>query len=114
MANKYQVRDNGLFGQLLTEASQICADLLVLYSSACGKPIAITDDLLVLFKTFVKGDTSLTAVRDNVRELVFYRNCINENRFDALPEKPHKMTIHTVRHIYFYLRSRADQDNLFD
>lgn len=99
---------------LVTEASIICRQLLALYASAYDKVLPDSDDLLVLFKAFVKGDTSLTAVRDNVRELVYYRNCIIENRYDALPKNPEKMTLHTIRHIYFYLRSRADQEELLD
>ncbi len=99
---------------LVADASAICRDLLVMYAVAYKKSMPDSDDLLVLFKAFVKGDTSLTAVRDNVRELVYYRNCINEDRHDALPKKPEKMTLHTVRHVYFYLRSRADQEGLLD
>ncbi len=100
--------------ELVTAASQICSRLLTAYASAYNKKMPETDDLLVLFKAFVKGDTSLTAVRDNLRELVYYRNCIDQDRHDALPKNAEKMTIHTVRHIYLYLRSRADQEELLD
>jgi len=100
--------------QLLSKASILCARLLTLYASAYDKTLPDNEDLLVLFKAFVKGDTSLTAVRDNVRELVYYRNCILEDRHDALPKQPEKMTVHTIRHIYLYLRSRADQEGLLD
>ncbi|MDH5256875.1 MAG: hypothetical protein OEX07_02675 [Gammaproteobacteria bacterium] len=102
------------FDTLVTTASGICRELLVLYASAYDKELPDSDDLLVIFKAFVKGDTSLTAVRDNVRELVYYRNCILEDRFDALPKNPEKMALHTIRHIYLYLRSRADQEDLLD
>ena len=102
------------FDRLVTEASILCRDLLMLYASAYKKEMPDTDDLLVLFKAFVKGDTSLTAVRDNLRELVYYRNCIIEGRFDALPKNPQRMALHTIRHIYLYLRSRADQEDLLD
>jgi len=102
------------FDKLVTTTSEICGELLRLYASAYKKEMPDTDDLLVLFKAFVKGDTSLTAVRDNLRELVYYRNCIIENRHDALPKNPEKMALHTIRHIYLYLRSRADQEGLLD
>ncbi len=68
------------------------------------------DDVLELFKVFVKGDPSLNAVRDNIRELVYYRNCIDLKREDALPVRPDAMAVRTVRHIYLYLRSRSEQE----
>lgn len=69
-----------------------------------------SDDLLELFKVFVKGDPSLNAVRDNIRELVYYRNCIDMKREDALPARPDAMAVRTVRHIYLYLHSRSEQE----
>ncbi|MHB8347339.1 MAG: hypothetical protein ACYDHM_09165 [Acidiferrobacterales bacterium] len=68
------------------------------------------DDVLALFRAFVKGDPSLNAVRDNIRELVYYRNCIDLKREDALPVRPDAMAVRTVRHIYLYLRSRSEQE----
>lgn len=68
------------------------------------------DDVLEIFKVFVKGDPSLNAVRDNIRELVYYRNCIDLKREDALPVCPDAMAVRTVRHIYLYLRSRSEQE----
>ena len=72
-----------------------------------GEAIA-TDgaDVLEIFKRFVKGDPSLNAIRDNVRELVYYRNCLAAAREDALPAKPGHMAVRTARHIYLYLRTR--------
>ncbi|MHB1951385.1 MAG: hypothetical protein ACYCQK_07910 [Acidiferrobacteraceae bacterium] len=67
-------------------------------------------DVLEVFKRFVKGDPSLNAVRDNVRELVYYRNCLAARREDALPKKPAVMAVRTARHIYLYLRTRASQE----
>jgi len=71
---------------------------------------ADSDDVLEIFKVFVKGDPSLNAVRDNIRELVYYRNCIDMQREDALPVRPDAMAVRTVRHIYLYLRSRSEQE----
>lgn len=65
------------------------------------------EDPLELFKVFVKGDPSLNAVRDNLRELVFYRNCLDQQREDALPARPVHMAVRTARHIYLYLRTRC-------
>lgn len=67
-------------------------------------------DLLDVLKGFVKGDPSLNAVRDNVRELVYYRNCIDMDRREALPASPEKAAVRTVRHIYLYLRTRLLQE----
>ncbi|MHB8253666.1 MAG: hypothetical protein ACYDEV_08195 [Acidiferrobacter sp.] len=64
-------------------------------------------DPLEVFKAFVKGDPSLNAIRDNVRELVYYRNCLESGREDALPVKPVAMAVRTIRHIYLYMRTRA-------
>lgn len=65
------------------------------------------EDPLELFKVFVKGDPSLNAVRDNLRELVYYRNCLDQQREDALPPRPVHMAVRTARHIYLYLRTRC-------
>lgn len=99
--------------QTLPQAMRLVADLLRAYGTAHAKPMPECEDLLELFKAFVKGDPSLNAVRDNVRELIFYANCIGMGRRDALPAKPGRMAAHTVRHIYLYLRSRAEQEGLF-
>lgn len=68
-------------------------------------------DVLEIFKRFVKGDPSLNAVRDNIRELVYYRNCLAAAREDALPAKPANMAVRTARHIYLYLRTRLLKDS---
>lgn len=96
----------------LATGAQLAAELLRAYAGAQSKPMPEGEDLLELFKAFVKGDPSLNAVRDNIRELVFYQNCIAMDRRDALPTKPERMVAHTVRHVYLYLRSRGEQDGL--
>ena len=67
-------------------------------------------DVLEIFKRFVKGDPSFNAIRDNIRELVYYRNCVAAYREDALPKKPAVMAVRTARHIYLYLRTRSLQE----
>jgi len=81
----------------------------VLYGRCVGKLVVADEDVLITFKRFVKGDPSLNAVRDNIRELVYYQNCITVNCLDSLPKVPAKMAVRTVRHIYLYLRSRVEQ-----
>lgn len=79
------------------------------HANSRGSSQAGSDDALEVFKAFVKGEPSLNAIRDNVRELVYYRNCLDQGRLDALPPKPAVMAVRTLRHIYLYLRSRALQ-----
>ncbi len=63
-------------------------------------------DLLDQWKVLVKGEPTWNAIRDNCRELVYYRNCINMNRPDALPAVPEKMAVRTARHIHLYIKTR--------
>ena len=67
--------------------------------------------LLELWRELVKGAPYWNTIRDNCRELIYYQNCLQEERTDALPAQPERMVIHTLRHIYLYLRSHAEQNN---
>jgi hypothetical protein len=96
---------------VLGQGREIMAGLLRAYADHAGKSVPETDDLLAIFKAFVKGDPSLNAVRDNVRELVFYTNCLDMAREDALPKHPERMAVHTLRHVYLYLHSRSEQEH---
>jgi hypothetical protein len=69
-------------------------------------------DVLEVWKTLVKGDPTWNAIRDNCRELVYYRNCLVLGRADALPPQPHRMAVRTARHIYLYMRTRAVREGL--
>ncbi len=69
-------------------------------------------DLLTAFKVLVKGEPSWNAIRDNCRELVYYRNCINMGRLDALPAVPEKMAVRTARHIYLYIETRRIREGI--
>ncbi|WP_215843167.1 hypothetical protein HHS34_003420 [Acidithiobacillus montserratensis] len=73
------------------------------------KPYASDADLLELWKTLVKGKPHWNTIRDNCRELIYYQNCLTAERADALPAQPERMVIHTLRHIFLYLRSHAEQ-----
>jgi len=73
-----------------------------------GKPLPAMDaDLLEAFKILVKGDPTWNAIRDNLRELIYYRNCLASGRADALPAVPEKMAIRLARHLYLYVRTRC-------
>lgn len=74
------------------------------------KPYASDADLLELWKTLVKGKPHWNTIRDNCRELIYYQNCLKAERQDALPAQPERMVIHTLRHIFLYLRSHAEQN----
>ena len=96
----------------LDAATNAARSLIRAYLAAEGKkPVPSADaDLLEAFKLLVKGDPSWNAIRDNLRELVYYRNCIDLKRADALPARPDAMAVRTVRHIYLYLHSRSEQE----
>ena len=98
----------------LPESVDIARKLLRAHAEHAGKVMPLTNDLLACFKAFVKGDPSLNAVRDNIRELVFYRNCLDGNRRDALPVSAEKMAVRTARHVYLYLLSRCEQEGRLD
>jgi hypothetical protein len=91
------------------QAISLVRELVTAYIADAGdKPIPdASADILDVFKLLVKGDPSWTAIRDNCRELVYYRNCINMERKDALPAAPAKMAVRTARHVYLYIRTRC-------
>ncbi len=64
-------------------------------------------DVLEVWRSLVKGDPRWNAIRDNCRELVFYRNCLASGRSDALPAVPQRMAVRTARHVWLYARTRA-------
>lgn len=69
-------------------------------------------DVLAAFKVLVRGEPSWNAIRDNCRELVYYRNCINMGRLDALPAAPGKMAVRTARHIHLYIKTRCIRESI--
>lgn len=71
-------------------------------------------DLLEAWKVLVKGDPTWNTIRDNCRELVYYRNCLDMNRADALPQVSEKMAVRTLRHIYLYMKTRCIRDGKFE
>jgi hypothetical protein len=83
--------------------------LVSAYVAAAGikAPPAAEADILEVFKVLVKGEPTWNAIRDNCRELVYYRNCINMGRRDALPKVPEKMAVRTARHVYLYIKTRC-------
>jgi hypothetical protein len=91
------------------EAIALVQDLITAYLVDEGKKELpkSTADLLEIFKTLARGEPSWHAIRDNCRELVYYRNCINMGRQDALPQAPEKMAVRTARHVYLYVRTRC-------
>ena len=69
-------------------------------------------DLLEAFKQLARGAPRWNAMRDNLRELVYYRNCLALGRRDALPRAPERMAVRTARHVYLYMRSRCESEGL--
>jgi hypothetical protein len=58
----------------------------------------------------VKGDPSWNAIRDNCRELVYYRNCIQLDRRDALPPAASRMAVRIARHVFLYMSTRCQRE----
>lgn len=91
------------------KAMDLARELLRILLDAEGKPYEADADLLQLWKVLVKGKPHWNTIRDNCRELVYYHNCLDLGREDALPPQPQKMIVHTLRHLYLYLRSHCEQ-----
>lgn len=95
--------------ETVDRAIEFIKRLMIAYVADEGKK-QIPDagaDILELFKVLVKGEPTWNAIRDNCRELVYYRNCINMGREDALPKAPEKMAVRTARHVYLYMKTRC-------
>ena len=99
---------------IVEQAILVIRDLIAAYLVEEGKKqIPHPDaDLLEVLKVLVKGEPSWHAIRDNCRELVYYRNCINMERQDALPPVPQKMAVRTARHVHLYIRSRCIREGM--
>lgn len=91
------------------QAMSLVRRLLTAYVADAGRKSApaAEAELLDVFKVLVKGEPSWNAIRDNCRELVYYRNCINMGREDALPAAAEKMAVRTARHIFLYVKARC-------
>ncbi|MCG6876097.1 MAG: hypothetical protein LJE97_13510 [Betaproteobacteria bacterium] len=97
---------------VLEPAIRLANDTMCAYIEAAGEkaPPAQDADILETWKVLVKGDPTWNAIRDNCRELVFYRNCIVGGRADALPAAPARMAVRLVRHVYLYVRVRCARE----
>jgi len=91
-------------------AINVAKDLVKAYLQVLGRDWeGVEDDLLALWKVAVKKNPSLNTIRDNCRELVYYFNCVDMDRQDALPQNAERQAIRTARHLYLYLRTRAEE-----
>ncbi len=97
---------------VLEPAIRVASDTMRAYIAAAGeKPTPAPDaDILEAWQRLVKGDPTWNAIRDNCRELVYYRNCIASGRADALPTAPARMAVRLVRHVYLYVRVRCARE----
>jgi hypothetical protein len=95
--------------ELVERASALLVRLFSAYVVQEGaKPVPPPQaGLLESFGALRRGDPSWNAIRDNCRELVYYLNCINMGRQDALPAHPERMALRTARHVYLYVRTRC-------
>ncbi len=95
--------------ELVAAGVEEAAAMLRIMLSAEHKPYTSDADLLALWKALVKGSPHWNTIRDNCRELIYYQNCLRAERGDALPIRPDRMVMHTLRHIHLYLRSYVEQ-----
>jgi hypothetical protein len=95
--------------ETVEHAMGLIKQLIIAYIQDVGEKQAPaeSEDILDVFKALVKGDPSWNTIRDNIRELVYYKNCITMDRSDALPPVPDKMAMRTLRHLYLFMRTRC-------
>jgi len=95
--------------EVLEPAIALVQDTMRAYLAAAGDkaPPPAEADVLEVWRTLVKGDPAWNAIRENCRELVFYRNCLASGRRDALPAAPQRMAVRLARHVYLYVRTRC-------
>jgi hypothetical protein len=95
--------------ETVEHAMGLIKQLIIAYIQDVGEKQAPaeSEDILDVFKALVKGDPSWNTIRDNIRELVYYKNCITMDRADALPPVPDKMAMRTLRHLYLFMRTRC-------
>lgn len=99
--------------QTVEHAMALTKQLIIAYIADVGEKTLPNqaDDLLDVFKALVKSDPSWNTIRDNCRELVYYRNCIAMERLDALPQNPEKMAVRTLRHLYLFIKTRCMRED---
>ncbi len=99
--------------EIVDQASGLVKQLISAYIEDVGEtePPPPAADLLESFKILVKGDPSWNTIRDNCRELVYYQNCLQLDRRDALPVKPEIMAVRTLRHIFLFMKTRAMRES---
>lgn len=99
--------------ETVEHAMALTKQLIIAYIADVGEktPPSQGDDLLDVFKVLVKSDPSWNTIRDNCRELVYYRNCIAMERPDALPQNPEKMAVRTLRHLYLFIKTRCMRED---
>lgn len=95
---------------VLAHATHCVRSLIDAYAACCGDPAPAAGDLLAALKVLVRADPSWNAIRDNCRELVYYRNCIQLDRRDALPEAYRRIAVRIARHVFLYMRARCERE----
>lgn len=95
--------------ELVERAIGLVRRLMIVYLRDEGVK-AVPDesaDILDVWKVLVKGEPFWNTLRDNCRELVYYRNCLAADRGDALPAAPDKMTVRTARHVFLFIKTQC-------
>ena len=97
---------------VLEPAIGLVGETMRAYIDAAGQktPPAPDADVLEVWNRLVKSDPAWNAIRDNCRELLYYRNCLAAGRTDALPAAPGRMAVRLARHVYLYVRVRCARE----
>lgn len=95
--------------ELVERATGLARRLMIAYMLDEGVKTVPDDsaDVLDVWKALVKGEPFWNTLRDNCRELVYYRNCLAADRKDALPAAPQKMAVRTARHIFLFIKTQC-------
>lgn len=98
--------------EAVAAATQAASRLVRAYLRAeASRPLPPEDsDLLETFRVLAKGDPRWNAIRENLRELVYYGNCLSMGRRDALPAVPGRMAVRLARHVYLYVKTRCERE----
>jgi hypothetical protein len=95
---------------VLEPAIRAVTDAMRAALAGAGKADVGDADILDAWQALVKGEPTWNAIRDNCRELVYYRNCLAAGRRDALPAAAERMAVRTARHVLLYIRTRASRE----
>jgi len=93
--------------ETIDEATALVEEILRAFLDDEGREYDPDDRILELWKRLVKGEPTLNTIRDNCRELVYYRNCLDMQR-EGRPAAPPRQDggAHGPTHLPVYAQPR--------